>query len=88
MSPARFCSALRLETPAVGEQFAVLLFFYDGKRRYARRFVSAQEAIRAFEFYIRNANARDARIARVVVTDVHDCILREWKIGRGVISIE
>jgi hypothetical protein len=66
--------------PAVGEQFAVSLFSKDGKRRYARRFVSAQEATRAFEFYIRNLNARDARIVRVVVTDVHDCILREWKI--------
>ena len=27
----------------MGEQFAVLLFFDDGKRRYARRFVSAQK---------------------------------------------
>ena len=41
-------------------------------------------AIRAFEFYIRNIDARDSRTVRVVVTDRHDCILREWKIGQGV----
>ena len=68
----------------MGEQFAVLLFLHDGKRRYGRRFVSAQAATRAFEFYVRNINARDARIVRVVVTDLHDCILREWKFGQGV----
>ena len=67
----------------MGEQFAVSLFSEDGKRRYARRFVSAQEAIRAFEFYIRNFDAQNARIVRVVVTDIHDCILREWKIGES-----
>ena len=71
----------------MGEQFAVSLFSKDGKRRYARRFVSAQEASRAFEFDIRNLEARNARIVRVVVTDVHDCILREWKIG-GDLSTE
>jgi hypothetical protein len=68
----------------VGEQFAVSLFSKDGKRRYARRFVSAQEAIRTFESYIRNLNARDARIVRAVVTDIHECVLREWKIGQGI----
>jgi hypothetical protein len=45
----------------MGQQFAVSLFSKDGKRRFARRFVSAQEAIRAFEFYIHNIDARDAR---------------------------
>ena len=37
----------------MGEQFAVLMFFEDGKRRYVRRFVSAQEAWRW-----RNSNGR------------------------------
>jgi hypothetical protein len=32
-----------------GEQFAVLMFLAEGERRYVRRFVSAQEAVRAFE---------------------------------------
>jgi hypothetical protein len=68
----------------VGEQCAVLLFFNNGKRRYACRFVSAQDAIRAFEFYIRNIDERNGRTVRVVVTDRHDCILREWKFGQGV----
>ena len=68
----------------MGEQFAVLLFSENGKRRYACRFVSARDATRAFEFCIRNVEARDGRTMRVVVTDRHDCILREWKWGRGV----
>jgi hypothetical protein len=68
----------------VGEQFAVLLFFHDGKRRYARRFVSAQDATRVFEFYIHHIDSCDLRIVRVVVTDSHDFILREWKTGQGV----
>jgi hypothetical protein len=68
----------------VGEQFAVLLFLDDGKRKYARRFVSAQEANGTFEFYTHSIDARDGRTVRVVVTDAHDCILREWKIGQGV----
>jgi hypothetical protein len=33
----------------MGEQFAVLMFFENGKRSYVRPFVSAQEAYRAFE---------------------------------------
>ena len=63
----------------MGEQFAVLLFFDDGKRRYARRFVSAQEACRVFEHCIHSAGARLGRTVCVVITDRNDCILREWK---------
>jgi hypothetical protein len=75
---------LALETPPVGEQFAVLLFFCGGERKYACRFVSAQDATRAFEFYIRNIDAWHSKTVRVVVTDRHDCVLREWKMGQGV----
>jgi hypothetical protein len=73
----------------VGEQFAVLMFFDNGKRRYVSRFVSAQEANRTFESYTHCVDARDGRTVRVVVTDRRDCILREWKFRIGChVSIE
>ena len=68
----------------MGEQFAVLLFFDDGKRTYVRRFVSAWEAIRVFEFYTHSIDAQVGPTVRVVVTDRHDCVLREWKFRQGV----
>jgi hypothetical protein len=68
----------------MGEQFAVLMFFEDGKGRYVRRFVSAQEASRAFEHCIHSVGARFGIPARVVITDRYDCILREWRFGKGI----
>jgi len=67
---------------AMGEQFAVLIFFADGKRRYVCRFVSAQEACRAFAHCIHIVEARFGFPMRVVITDRYDCILREWKFGK------
>jgi len=63
----------------VGEQFAVLLFFDNGKHKYARRFVSAKEACRVFEQCINSVDARIGITDRVVIADSNDCILREWK---------
>ena len=68
----------------MGEQFAVLMFFEDGKRRYVRRFVSAQGASRAFAHCIRSVEARFGIAMRVVITDHYDCILREWQFGKGI----
>jgi hypothetical protein len=68
----------------VGEQFAVLMFFEDGNRRYVCRFISAQEARRAFEHCIRSVEARFGIPMRVVITDRYDCILREWQFGKGI----
>ena len=68
----------------MGEQFAVVTFFEDGKRRYVRRFVSAQEASRAFKHCIHNVEARFGIQMRVVITDRYDCILREWRFGQGI----
>ena len=53
----------------MGEQFAVVMFFADGKRRYVRRFASAQEACRAFEHCIHSVEARFGIPIRVVITD-------------------
>jgi hypothetical protein len=67
-----------------GEQFTVLMFFADGRPRYVCRFVSAQEACRAFEHCIHNVEARFGIPMRVVITDRNDCILREWQFGKGI----
>jgi hypothetical protein len=42
----------------MGEQFAVMNFFADGRPHYVCRFVSAQEACRAFEHCLHSAEAR------------------------------
>jgi hypothetical protein len=68
----------------MGEQFAVLMFFEDGNRRYVRRFISAQEASRTFEHCIHSVEARSGIPMRVVITDRYDCILREWQFGKGI----
>jgi hypothetical protein len=73
-----------LEVAAVSEQFSVVLFFDDGQHKYVRRFVSAQEACRAFQHYSRGARAQLELTKRVIVTDSSDCIVREWKYGEGV----
>jgi hypothetical protein len=67
----------------MGEQFAVLIFFADGKRRYVCRFVSAQEACSAFEHCIHSVEARFGFPMRVVITDRYDCISREWNFWKG-----
>jgi hypothetical protein len=53
-----FLSRPALGDSAMSEQFAVLMFFDDGKRRFVRRFVSAQEASRAFGHCIHSVEAR------------------------------
>lgn len=68
----------------MGEQFAVLMFFEDGRCRYVPRFVSAQEASRAFVHCIHSVEARFGIAMRVVITDRCDCILREWVFGKGI----
>jgi hypothetical protein len=68
----------------MGEQFAVLMFFEDGERRYVRRFVSTQEASRAFAHCIHSVEAQFGIAMRVVITDRCDCILREWQFGKGI----
>jgi hypothetical protein len=68
----------------MGEHFSVLMFFAEGKRRYARRFVSAQEACRAFDHCTHSVAARFGVPMRVIITDRDDRVLREWQFGKGI----
>jgi hypothetical protein len=67
----------------VGEQFRVRVCYDNGKHKDVCRFVSAQEAGRAFRHYTR-VGAELGSTVRVIVIDRSDCIVREWKFGKGV----
>ena len=67
------------------EQFSVCQFFSDGTSEYVRRFVSAEEAAKAFNHYTNNVATRLGLISRVIITDGGDCIAREWEFGKGVV---
>ena len=66
------------------EQFSVRVYYDDGRRQYVRRFVSAQEACRAFQHYTSGVAARLAPTVRVAIIDSSDCIVREWQFEQGV----
>lgn len=67
----------------MGEQFAVRVYYDNGEDKDVRRFVSAQEASRAFQHYTSSAGA-DGSTVRVIVIDRNDRIVREWKLGQGI----
>jgi hypothetical protein len=68
----------------VGEQFAVRVYYDNGEHKDVRRFVSAQEACRAFQHYTSSVGARLGSTVRVIVIGHNDCIVREWKFGVGI----
>ena len=57
------------------EQFAVR---DSGEHKDVRRFVSAQEAGRAFHHYTSSIGSQQGSTVRVIVIDRNDCIVREW----------
>jgi hypothetical protein len=68
----------------VGEQFTVRVCCDNGEHKNVRRFVSAQEAGRAFQHYTTSPGAQLGSTVRVIVIDRHDCIVREWKFEQGI----
>jgi hypothetical protein len=65
-------------------QFSVCQFFEDGTHEYVRRFVAAEEAVKAFQGYTTSVGARLGTTRRVIITDGGDCINMEWQFGKGV----
>jgi len=57
----------------------------DGSYEYVRRYVSVEEAARAFKFYTSNVASRIGTTTRVIITDGGDCINYEWKFGEGIV---
>jgi len=66
------------------KEFSVCQFFHDGSYEYVRRFVEAEEAIKAFKFYTSNVAARIGVTVRVIITDGGDMTNAEWKYGKGL----
>lgn len=66
-------------------EFSVCQFFMDNSYEYVRRYVSAEEAMKAFRFYTNNVASRIGTTVRVIITDGGDCINAEWKHGEGLV---
>jgi hypothetical protein len=65
-------------------EFSVCQFFEDDSYEYVRRFVSAEEAMKAFRHYTNNVATRLGVVKRVIITDGGDCIAAEWQLGKGI----
>lgn len=59
-------------------------FFEDGTYEYVRRFVSTEEAAKAFGHYCSSVAAQMGLVQRVIITDGGDCIVGEWEFGKGL----
>jgi hypothetical protein len=65
-------------------EFSVIQFFKDGSYERVREFVSASEAVTAFDHYTTNVASRMGLTSRVIITDASDCIALEWQHRRGI----
>ena len=65
-------------------EFNVYQFFTNGSYEQVREFVSAEEALTAFNHYTHNVASRIGITARVIMTDGGDSIVFEWKHGLGI----
>ena len=65
-------------------EYSVAQFFIDGTNEYVRRFVSAEEAVKAFTHYAKSVGAQMGTTVRVILTDGDDCINWEWQYGKGI----
>jgi hypothetical protein len=64
-------------------EFSVCQFFEDGSYEYVRRYVTAEEAMKAFFHYTNNVAVKMGVTERVIVTDGGDCTNAEWKKDLG-----
>jgi hypothetical protein len=66
-------------------EYSVCQFFPDENYEYVRRYVSAEEACKAFEHYCMSVGARTGNTVRVIITDGGDCTNAEWIFGQGLV---
>lgn len=69
----------------MNDEFSVCQFFIDNSYEYVRRFVSAEEAMKAAIHYTTCVGARLGTTKRVIITDGGDCCVFEWKYGEGIV---
>jgi hypothetical protein len=65
-------------------EFSVYQFLLDDLSERVREFVSAEEALNAFQHYTTCVGAKLGIVQRVIITDGGDCINMEWKYGKGI----
>lgn len=65
-------------------EYSVCQFFPDGTHEYVRRFVTAEEAVKAANHYCQSVGAKMGMVDRVIITDGGDCTNFEWQRGKGV----
>ncbi len=65
-------------------EFSVCQFFPDESYEYVRRFVTAEEATKAFQHYTSSVGARLGTTTRVIITDGGDDCNAEWVYGKGI----
>lgn len=66
-------------------EFSVCQFFADDRYEYVRRYVDAEEAVKAARHYTTTVGARIGTTRRVIITDGGDCVNFEWKFGEGIV---
>lgn len=68
----------------VEERFHVYQFFVNGKYERVREFVGAKEAVEAARHYTSSLAVAFKVIDRVIITDMGDNCVFEWKAGEGI----
>lgn len=68
----------------LADKFSVCQFFVDGNYEYVRRYVGAEEAVKAFQHYTNSVAVKMGVIDRVILTDGGDCVNMEWVKGKGI----
>jgi hypothetical protein len=69
-------------------EFSVYQFFADDSYEEVRRFVDADEAVRAARHYTTSVGAKIGTTVRVIITDGGDFTVFEWRFGQGVVFPE
>jgi hypothetical protein len=67
------------------DEFSVVQFFTTGEYEYVRRWVSAEEAVKAAQHYTNNVATKIGVVDRVIITDGGDCTVFEWIKNKGIV---
>lgn len=66
-------------------EFSVVQYFVGGSYEYVRRYVTAEEAMKAVSHYTDSVAARIGVVPKVIITDGGDFVCFEWRYGEGVV---
>lgn len=69
----------------MSNEFSVYQFFNNDTHECVRSFVSAEEAMKAFQHYTNNVAVKLGLTARVIITDGGDSICAEWTAADGLV---